>query len=118
MAFVDRLTADGSPEQISLAKIKAWLKIEHDLEDEILTDLRVIAVNEAFNYTQNDFNHLDDNGELVDDPIPFNCVYACIMLIYFMYENRGEVLFDYGSGTPLPVTYQVLLNPYRKLVGL
>lgn len=118
MALIDRLTNDASPDYIDTDSIKSWLRIENDLDDAILFNLRLVAVNEAFNYLQNDFNHTDDLGNLVDDPIPFNVKMACMMLIAFMYENRGEVMFDYGSGTPLPVTYQVMLNPYKKLVGL
>lgn len=119
MALIDRLTNDTSPDFIELDTIKSWIRVEHDLDDTIFGNLRLVAVNEVFNYTQNDFNHTDSTtGELVDDPIPFNVVMACLMLIGFLYENRGEVMFDYGSGTPLPMTYMVMLNPYRKWVGM
>lgn len=113
MAFVDRLTADADPNQITMDTIKSWIRVEHDLDNTMLSNLRFVAVNEAFNYTQNDFNHIDDiTGELVDDPIPFNVVMACLMLIAYLYENRGE------SQTALPHNCMKLLNPYKKLVGL
>lgn len=117
MALIDRLTNADSPDYITLDTIKSWIRVEHNLDDTLLGNLRLVAVNEAFNYTQNDFNETNDAGELVDVPIPFNVVLACMMLVGFLYENRGEVMFDYGSGTPLPMTYLVMLNPYRKLVG-
>jgi hypothetical protein len=117
MAFIDRLTDADSPDFIKLETIKSWARIEHNLDDDLLNNLRMVAVTMAFNYTQNDFNEETDTGELVEKPIPFNVVLACMMIITFLYENRGEVMFDYGSGTPLPITSLQLLNPYKRLVG-
>jgi uncharacterized phage protein (predicted DNA packaging) len=118
MALVDRLANADSPDYITLDRIKAWLRIEHNLDDDLLNNCRLVAVNEADNYTQNDFTHVDENGNTVDDPIPFNMTLGCMMYISYLYENRGNVTFEYGSGTPLTITYIKLWTPYKKLVGL
>lgn len=113
MAFVERLIKDGSEDQISLDLIKQWVKVEHDLDNEIFTSLREVAVNEAYNFTQYDFEHIDgDSGELVNEPIPFNVKMACIMTIAYLYENRGD------EGSDLPLNCVRLLTPYKRLVGL
>lgn len=112
MPFVDRLLMTGT-EQITLDQIKAWLKVEHDLDNDILTNLREVAVNEAFNFMQNDFvTEVEDTGELVNVPIPFNVRTACMMFIAYLYENRGD------QQTSMPLNCMKLLNPYKRLVGL
>jgi Phage gp6-like head-tail connector protein len=112
MALIDRLTNGDSPDYITLDMIKSWVRIEHTLDDDLLFNLRLVAVNEATNFTQNDFTHIDDGGNTVDDPIPFNVVLSCLMMIGYFYENRGE------SQTSLPHNCIRLLVPYKKLVGL
>jgi uncharacterized phage protein (predicted DNA packaging) len=110
MAFFERLTLDG-PDQITLDSMKRWLKIEHDLDNEILENLRAVAVNEAYNYTQEPFEYENDNGELVEKPIPFNIMMACLMFTAYLYENRGE------TNIVMPLTCLRLLTPYKRLVG-
>jgi len=117
MPLIDRLTSDTSPDYITIDTIKKWIRVEHTLDDDLLLMLRQVAVNEAWNYTQNDFQTTNDAGELVDVPIPFNVVMACLMYIAYLYENRGELSFTQGTGVPLPISYLTLLNPYKKLVG-
>jgi hypothetical protein len=112
MPLVERLTNELSPDLITIEQMKLWLKIEHDLENEILWNLREFASYEAFNFTQNDFEELDENGELVEKPIPFNVKLACLLLISYMYENRGN------DPTQLPFNVMKMLYPYKKMVGL
>lgn len=112
MPLVERLTTELSPDLITIEQIKAWLKIEHDLENDILENLREFASYEAFNFTQNDFEELNESGELVEKPIPFNVKLACLLLISYMYENRGD------DPTQLPFNVMKMLYPYKKLVGL
>jgi hypothetical protein len=112
MPLVERLTTELSPDQLTIDQIKLWLKIEHDLENDILENLREFASYEAFNFTQNDFEELDENGELVEKPIPFNVKLACLLLIAYMYENRGE------QANAMPINIVKMLYPYKKLVGL
>lgn len=111
MPLVERLTTELSPDQITIASIKAWLKIEHDLDNDILDNLREFASYEAYNFTQNNFEELDENGELVLKPIPFNVKLACLLLIAHMYEHRGD------DPNELPLNVLKLLYPYKKLVG-
>ena len=111
MPFVDRLLLAGA-EQITLTQIKAWLKVEHDLDNDLITNLREVAVNEAFNFMQNDFQIENDLGVLVDEPIPFNVKTACLMFIAYLYENRGD------EQTTIPLNCMRLLTPYKRLVGL
>lgn len=111
MAFFDRLTREGSPDQISIDSMKRWLKIEHDLDNEILENLRAVAVNEAYNYTQESFEYENDNGELVEKPIPFNIIMACLIFTAYLYENRGE------NDIVMPLNCLRMLTPYKRLVG-
>jgi hypothetical protein len=112
MPFIDRLLTDVN-EQITLTEIKGWLKVEHTLDDDLLNDLKEGAVHEAFNFMQNDFEtEVEETGELVNVPIPFNVKTACLMYIAYLYENRGD------QQTTMPLNCMKLLNPYRKLVGL
>lgn len=111
MPLVERLTTELSPDVITMAQIKAWLKIEHELDDDILKDLREFASYEAYNFTQNNFEETDDNGELVLKPIPFNVKLACLSLIAYMYEHRGD------DPNELPMHVVKLLYPFKKLVG-
>jgi|tagenome__1003787_1003787.scaffolds.fasta_scaffold20919771_3 hypothetical protein len=112
MPLVERLTTELSPDLITIAQIKAWLKIEHDLENDILENLREFASYEAFNFIQNNFEELDENGELVEKPIPFNVKLACLLLISYMYENRGD------EPNAMPINIVKMLYPYKKMVGL
>lgn len=112
MPLVERLTGELSPELLTIEMVKAWLKIEHNLEDLILENLRDYAVYEAYNFTQNDFEELNEEGELVNLPIPFNVKLACLLLISYMYEHRGDDV------SPMPIPVVKLLYPYKKLVGL
>jgi hypothetical protein len=110
MPFVDRLSTGA--ESITLDQIKAWLKIEHDLDNDILLNLKEVAINEAFNFMQNDFEiEVEDTGELVNAPIPFNIKTACLMFIAYLYENRGN------ENITMPLNSMRLFAPYKKLVG-
>ena len=112
LTIIERLTSPTSSERITLEELKAWLKVEHNLDDLILDNLKDAAVNEAFNYTQNDFREYNELGELVQMPIPFNFKLACYMLVAYLYENRGDL------ENTLPHNSRNLLEPYKKLVGL
>jgi|SRR4051794_35791661 hypothetical protein len=111
MPFIDRLLLDDSPDQVTLTAIKQWLKVEHSLDDEILTNLREVAVNEAYNYMQYGFEEEDEVGELVEKPIPFNIIMACLMFSAYLYENRGE------NNITMPLNCMKLLTPYKRIVG-
>ena len=109
MSFIDRMIL--SVDQLNLEEVKDWVKVEHNLDDKILLNLRDVAVYEAYNYMQNDFEE-EIEGELVEKPIPFNVKLACLMFVAYLYENRGDEV------TQLPLNCMRLLTPYKKLVGL
>lgn len=111
MPLVERLTTELSPDVITMASIKAWLKIEHDLDDDILENLREFASYEAFNFMQNNFEEENEKGELVVLPIPFNVKLACLSLVAYMYEHRGD------DPNELPMHVIKMLYPFKKLVG-
>lgn len=112
MPLMERLTNELSPDLITIDQIKLWLKIEHELEDSILWNLREFASYEVFNFTQNNFEELNEDGELVEKPIPFNVKLACLLLISYMYENRGD------DPAAMPINIVKMLYPYKKMVGL
>jgi hypothetical protein len=111
MPFTERLIELGD-DQLTLEEIKSWLKVEHDLDNSILESLREVAVNEAYNLMQNDFEYEDEAGVLVLEPIPFNVKLCCLMFVAYLYQNRGD------EPTQMPHNCMRLLYPYKKLVGL
>jgi hypothetical protein len=111
MSFIDRLMNDVD-EQITLTDIKSWLKVEHDLDNDLLNQLKVGVIHQAFNFMQNDFvTEVEQTGELVNVPIPFDVKTACLMFIAYLYENRGN------ENITMPLNCMRLLAPYKRLVG-
>ena len=111
MGLIERLLDDASTEKLTIEQVKAWLKVEHNMDDAILENLKEVAIYEAYNFTQNDFEEIGESGDLVDMPIPFNIKICCLMFVAYLYENRGEI------GTQMPLNCTRLLTPYKKLVG-
>lgn len=111
MPLINRLLTEGSPDELKLDEIKEWCKIEHDLDDALLTNLKEASVHEAYNFMQNDFEE-EIGGELVEKPIPFNIRLACLMFVAYLYEHRGD------EPPQLPMNCMRLLSPYKRLVGL
>jgi len=111
MALIERLLDEASTEKLTLDQVKAWLKVEYILDDAILENLKEVAIYEAYNFMQNDFEEITDEGDLVDIPIPFNVKVCCLMFIAYLYENRGDL------ATQMPLNCMRLLTPYKKLVG-
>lgn len=111
MPFVDRLMTDPD-EQITLEEIKNWLKVEHDLDNDLLNQLKEGVIHQAFNFMQNDFEtEVEETGELVTMPIPFDVKTGCLMFIAYLYENRGD------QQTTMPLNCMRLFTPYKRLVG-
>jgi hypothetical protein len=110
MSFIERLMTDPN-EQITMIQIKNWLKVEHDLDNDLLTQLKEGVIHQAFNFMQNDFTEVDQMGELVNIPIPFDVKTACLIFIAFLYENRGDQVIT------MPLNCMRLLAPYKRLVG-
>jgi Phage gp6-like head-tail connector protein len=110
MSFIERLMTDPD-EQITLTQIKNWLKVEHDLDNDLLNQLKEGVIHQAFNFMQYDFQEVNEQGELVDVPIPFTVKTACLMFIAYLYENRGD------NQTTMPLNCMKLLTPYKRLVG-
>lgn len=73
---------------ITLAKVKNWLKIDTDADDDLIEDLIEEVLDKADSYLNNDF--LDDAGEELDIPV-------CIRLwvkreITKNYERRANTI--------------------------
>ena len=111
MGLIERLLDEASTEKLTLDQVKAWLKVEHELDNATLENLKEVAIYEAYNFMQNDFEEINEEGDLVDIPIPFNVKICALMFIAYLYENRGDL------PTQLPLNCMRLLNPYKKLVG-
>jgi hypothetical protein len=109
---------------LTLIDAKNYLKVEHDLDDAFITDLIEIAKEQADHYLQNEFEDLNDAGELVDQPIPFSCKLACLKMIASWYETRSDDITGINAGGvtislgEIPWNAIRLLQPYRRLVGL
>lgn len=114
----------NSNDLLTTAEVKAYLRIDQDLDNDFLADLIKIAQEQADAFLQNEFKELDENGEWVDIPIPFSIKLGCLKMIASWYEtksddtsgvNAGGVTLQLGD---IPWDAQRLMSPYRKLVGL
>jgi uncharacterized phage protein (predicted DNA packaging) len=109
---------------LTVAEIKAYLRIDQDLDDTFLADLIKVAQEQADNFLQNEFQEQNESGEWVDIPVPFSIKLACLKMIASWYEtksddtsgvNAGGVTLQLGE---IPWDAKRLMRPYRKLVGL
>lgn len=117
MPLTDRL-------EIDVTKTKEYLKIEYTEDDSLLSDLIKVAKEQVILFVNNDFTGLDENGELVDLPIPFSLNLAVYQMVGAWFETRsvgvtsknvGGITYQLGQ---IPIETYSLLYPYRKLVGL
>lgn len=88
---------------LTLAEVKAFLKVEHALDDSLITLLTEAAIDEAGNYLNRDF----EPGEL-----PAAVKLDILRLIAWRFENMG----DTTAGLP-PIPFNGF-NQYRLLPGL
>lgn len=109
---------------ISLNEAKHYIKVEHDQDNDYITDLIAISIEQADLFLQNDFRKQDENGEWVDLPVPFSIKLACLKMIASWYETRTDDQPSVNAGGAviqlgeIPWDSQRLMYPYRKLVGL
>lgn len=123
MALQDRLNID-------LGELKGYLRIEHDADDQLLTNMSNAAKEQVALYLNNDFVTTDSEGNSVEQPIPFSVFLACYKLIALWYENRiagaesstaGGITMRYTnqySTHDIPQQFFDLLVMYRRLAGL
>lgn len=97
--------------RIELDEIKAHLRIEHDLDDELLEAYADAALEAASNHI----------GKVWGDETTSNTVkftkgikVGCLMYIGHLYANR-EIISDSATiPRVLPMTVETLWNPYRE----
>jgi uncharacterized phage protein (predicted DNA packaging) len=109
---------------IDLGLLKQYLKIEHDYDDEILSELIEAAKEQVGLYLNTDFVGVGEDGESVEIPIPFSVTLAIKRLVGFWYENReaGIVSKQAGGitvqvGDYIPQDILAMLVMYRRLAG-
>jgi Phage gp6-like head-tail connector protein len=117
MPLINRLIID-------VQKLKEYLKIEYSEDDSLLFDLSKIAVEQISLFLNNDFEELNELGELVEKPIPLSLKIAVYQMVGSWYETRtiGAISKSVSGmarelGQP-PIETIRLLSPYRRLVGL
>lgn len=90
--------------ELPLATVKKWLKVEHDLEDDLITKLIAGAKDTAGGYLGRDFATGD---------VPASVEIDVLNIIAYRFENRGDEI-----DTLLPPIALPGLKQYRLLPGL
>ena len=108
---------------ITVQEAKKYLKVEHILDDQYITDLIEISKEQADSFLNNDFLE-EVEGEWVDIPIPFSIKLACLKMIASWFETRSDDQTSVNAGGvtvqlgDMPWDSARLLYPYRRLPGL
>lgn len=88
---------------LELEKVKKYLRVEHDYEDDIIEQL-VESVNQTL--SASGVERCEQYGDKYDLTV--------LMLVAYYYENRGETN---GSGTGMPIGCQIAIEQLRNLNG-
>jgi hypothetical protein len=125
-AVADRLslvagTTPGSIEE--LEAVKAFLRVEHDADDTLITSLIQAGKNQADAYLNNPFQAIAGDGTLVNLAIPASVAGWCLTFVTRTYERRALGLNMHavtGAGNVMwaPDGDYTLLHPYRLNPGL
>ena len=95
---------------ISLQEAKTHLRIEHDDEDEYLTNLILQAQAAAEDYCRVSFEpYVNESGEEASAPEPVRL--ALLLFVGFHYENRD--IPDMTAYKAMRMAFDALLYPYR-----
>lgn len=97
----------------TIDEIKSHLNLEHN-EDDLLLITYASAARDAIENHLNRKIHEDSVPDSDSNGIVFNNAIklAILMLVGHWYDNREPVITN-GSAYILPLTYQILINPYR-----
>lgn len=104
---------------VSLVEGKKHLRIDHDDEDDMITEYIEQASAAVVNYLKGVPDWLDSSGEVIEDSpgtlVPWPIRAATFQLLTALYENRGEdggVASKFEQGY-LPPAVTALLYPLR-----
>lgn len=77
---------------LNLEEIKTFLRVENNLEDDLIQSLQKAAKNEAESFLNTDFHEYDEDGNLIkENEAPEEVKTWILNRIAVLYENRGEV---------------------------
>lgn len=101
---------------LTVEEIKTFLKVENDLENELLLQLRDTAYQKVEEFIGFDFTTYKPNGDPLDNPytVPATMHLAVKQIIAYLYEHRG----DEGAAEDMPLSAQKLLFPSKMWFGL
>lgn len=85
MSLADRITWD-------LEVVKNFLRVDHNADDLIITNLVLSAIGSAENYIQTDFTGVDASGNTVEKPVPSEVWTWVLARVARRYERRPEGL--------------------------
>ncbi len=108
---------------ISLQEVKAYLRIDHNADDALLTLLIETAKEQAQAYLNHDFTELDSEGVVTYLAIPSAVKLACLRMVNSWYDYRDDSTETSSLGNrsrnvgEVPWDAERMLWPYKKLVG-
>ena len=88
---------------LTLQEVKLFLRVDVADEDSYINLLILLASEMCRNYMRKD----------IPDECPESIRQACLIIIGYFYENRGESLTGNGK-EPIPQVVYRLLDPYRE----
>lgn len=109
--------------EITLAEMKSYLRVDHNADDDLITLLIETAKEQAEAYLNHDFTVTDAEGIVIQETIPSVVKLACMRMVNTWYDYRDEVTETSNLGGrsrnigEVPWDTQIMLWPYRKLVG-
>ena len=110
---------------ITVEETKSYLKVEHDEDDTLISDLIDVAIEQADTLMNNEFTEVDeDTGEETETTIPTSVKLACLKMVAAWYEHRGDQTVNVRLGDrsvtlgEVPWDARRLLRPYCRLPGL
>ena len=94
---------------VTVEEVKTHLRIQHDEEDEYISELIAQAQTAAEDYCRVDFEEPDEEGIIPEAPEPVRL--AVILMTSFYYENRD--IPDMTTYKATRMAFDSLLYPYR-----
>lgn len=76
---------------MTLEEMKLFLRVENDLEDALIQNLKKTASNEAERFLNTDFSTTDETGNVIENEAPDEVKQWVLNRMAQLYENRGQV---------------------------